>query len=86
MKVQISMDDSLLHELDEYADKHFQSRSGVIAQAVSQVLYAERTLKTLQDFTAALQTIAKKTDVPKEDIELLNVYAQICQQQLSPSK
>jgi metal-responsive CopG/Arc/MetJ family transcriptional regulator len=77
MKLTITLDDRLLADIDEYADKYYMSRSGFIAQACTQFLTAFQMQQTLKDMSIAMQKIAntgtvdEETQKQLEDIERL---------------
>lgn len=58
-KVQISMDPELMQLLDQYAARHYTSRSGAVAQAVSQMVNTERALLALDSLRRAMDRIVE---------------------------
>lgn len=77
MKLTITLDDRLLADIDEYADKYYMSRSGFIAQACTQFLTSFQMRQVLKDMSIAMQKIAdtgtvdEKTQEQLDDIERL---------------
>lgn len=81
MKYQISMDENVLKRVDQYADEHYMSRSGVITQACIQLLNQDDLMKALKSMTLSMKKIADKGMVSEEimnDLEswksLLEIY------------
>ena len=58
MKVQISIDDVLLSEIDSFAEKNYQTRSGFISMACSEYI---RTMKAM-DGVKEITDILKKNE------------------------
>ena len=69
MKVQISIDDVLLSEIDSFAEKNYQTRSGFIRMACSEYI---RTMKAI-DGVKEITDILKKNEntLSEEDRKIL---------------
>lgn len=47
-KVMLSINDELLRQIDEDAEAHFQTRSGLVQSVMSQYLMGQQGIKVLQ--------------------------------------
>lgn len=81
MKIQISMNEDVLKRVDQYADEHYMSRSGVITQACIQILNQDDLMKALRSMTVSMKKIADKgmfSDEVMKDLEnwkaILEIY------------
>lgn len=59
-KVNVSIDEELLHKIDEYADSHYMSRSAFFTYASSQVLLSDKVYKLLDDLSSVMKDIYNK--------------------------
>ena len=66
VKVTLTFDTRLLEKIDDYADSHYMSRSGMVAYACNQIFIAEETRKLLVDMNTTLQMIFKRAGVNPE--------------------
>ena len=60
VKVTLTFDARLLEKIDDYADSHYMSRSGMVAYACNQIFIAEQTKKMLVDMNKTLQMIFQR--------------------------
>lgn len=78
-KVQVSLPNDLLKDMDEYARNNYLTRSGFIALCCSQYLTAHKMADALQDMAVTLRRMADQGATDEElqrldDIErLLNM-------------
>ena len=71
-KVNISLEDSLLAQVDAYADKHHLSRSAVLALSASKFLEAETKAPAARSALADMFGLLADTvsgKVPKEELQ-----------------
>jgi metal-responsive CopG/Arc/MetJ family transcriptional regulator len=66
MKVQISIDDELVKRVDNYADKNYLTRSGLISLACSQYLTQNEALMAVKDISLAIRKIADSGKIDEE--------------------
>ncbi len=66
MKVQLSIEDSLMQKIDDYTKKVYMTRSSFFAQVASQHLMQVEILNAIKRLQNALEVIAKKGEVSPE--------------------
>ena len=70
MKVNVTLDDELMQRVDNYADRNYMSRSGLISLAVTQYLNQQEVILAIKDVSLAIRKIA---DIEQfEDFERLS--------------
>ena len=73
-KVQITMENELLNELDNYCDQNFMNRSWVISQAVLQVINQQKLMNCIQDLSLAMKKVSEvgtiDEDVKRQILEI----------------
>lgn len=60
VKVTLTFDARLLEKIDDYADSHYMSRSGMVAYACNQIFISEQTKQLLLDMNTTLQMILQR--------------------------
>lgn len=77
MKVNITVDDELMKKIDEYADEHYMSRSGLMSLACSQYLQQYEMLSVIKSMGLAVEKLA--TEGADEDLlKELESYSRLC--------
>lgn len=66
MKMQISLDDSLAKRIDDYADKNYMSRSGLISLACAQFLNSAEVVGVVKEMGVAINKIADMGGVDED--------------------
>ena len=66
VKVNITIDDALLSEIDDYCDKNFLNRSGLFSQAVVAVLNQQKMIDSISTLSVALKTAVEKGSVDED--------------------
>lgn len=66
MKVNITFNDDLMKRIDEYADRNYMSRSGLISFAVTQFLNGQQMISAVQDMSVCMRKIADSGQVDEE--------------------
>lgn len=77
MKVQITLDDSLVQRLDAYADENYMSRSGLISLATTQYLNSAEVTKAIKDIALCIRKIADNGTVDHETMEQLEDFERL---------
>lgn len=77
-KVQISIDDDLLHRADMYADSNYMSRSGLITLCLAQYLNSNDVIRAVQDMALSMRKIADTGKIDHETMEELEEFERIC--------
>lgn len=76
-KVQISIDDDLLHRADMYADSNYMSRSGLITLCLAQYLNSNDVIRAVQDMAVSMRKIADQGYVDQDTMEQLEDFERI---------
>lgn len=74
VKVQVTMDEALLQRLDEYADRSFNTRSGAVSLAVSQLLMQDDLQRSIRTMALAMQRIAENNEIDEESKKQLFAF------------
>lgn len=74
MKVQITLDDSLVQRADNYADENYMSRSGLVSLALAQYLNTSEATKAIKDMAVCMRKIAETGKVDHETMEQLEDF------------
>lgn len=77
MKVQITLDDTLVQRADNYADENYMSRSGLISLALTQFLNAADVTTAIKDLSLAMRKIADTGKIDHETIEQLEDFERL---------
>jgi metal-responsive CopG/Arc/MetJ family transcriptional regulator len=77
MKVNITLDDELLERVDEYADKTYISRSGLISLAVTQYLNTNEMILAVKDMAVSMRKIADMGKVDEKTMEELKDFERL---------
>ncbi len=66
IKLQITMEEELLNDLDNYCDKNYMNRSFAISQAVIQVLNGQKIIDSIFNLSKAVRMAAEKGEMDEE--------------------
>lgn len=77
MKVNITLDDELLKRIDEYADRNYMSRSGLLSLSATQYLNANEMVLAISDMALSMRKIAETGKVDHETIEQLEDFERL---------
>lgn len=77
MKVNITLDDELMQRLDNFADKNYMSRSGLVSLAVTQYLNANEMILAVKDMALCMRKIADTGVVDHETMEQLEDFERL---------
>lgn len=78
MKVQVSLDDELVHRIDAYADENYMTRSGLISFACVQYLNQQEVFSLVKQMSVTMQKIADTGNVDAETRRELDDYERLC--------
>lgn len=78
-KVQISVDDELLKRIDNYSDRNYLSRSGLITLACSQYLNQAEVVTAVRDMALCMRKIADAGTVDAETQKQLEDFERLAQ-------
>lgn len=76
-KVQISIDDSLLERIDNYADNNYLTRSGLVTIATNQYLNSVEVISAVKDMSISMRKIADQGYVDQETMKHLEDFERI---------
>lgn len=68
MKVGITMNDDLMHRIDEYCANNYLSRSGFLSLAANTYLNNELAIKAVFDLSVSMRQIADSNKINDEDV------------------
>lgn len=74
MKVNITLDDELMQRLDNFADKNYMSRSGLVSLAVTQYLNSNEMILAVKDMALCMRKIADTGVIDHETMEQLEDF------------
>lgn len=77
MKVQITLDDDLMQRVDDYADRNYMSRSGLLSFAVTKFLNEADVIQAVKDMALCIRKIADKGAVDSETMEQLQDFERL---------
>lgn len=77
MKVNITVDDELMKKIDEYADEHYMSRSGLMSLACSQYLQQYEMMSAIKGMGLAVEKLATE-GADEELLKELDSYSRLC--------
>lgn len=76
-KVNISFDDELLERIDDFADRNYMSRSGLVSYAVTQYLNQSQVIDCIKDMSLAMRKIADTGTIDHEVMEQLEDFERL---------
>lgn len=63
MKVNITLDDSLMERIDQFADSKYMTRSGFVSLACSTYLQSQECMDAVKRMSFAMQRIAENNEI-----------------------
>lgn len=77
-KVQITIDEVLLERMDEYAQKNFLTRSGLISLLGTQMLQEAELINKIMDISQCFRKIADTSEIDDENLKRLEELETYC--------
>lgn len=77
-KLQITMDEDLLKEVDDYCDKNFMNRSWLISQALVQVLNQQKVIDSIANISIALKNVSEKGEIDDKTKREMEQFEALC--------
>lgn len=77
MKVNITLDDELMSRIDDYADRNYMSRSGLISLATTQYLNTNEMVLAISDMAVSMRKIADTGKLDNETMEQLEDFERL---------
>ena len=75
VKLNITSDEDLLKQLDEYAEDNYTSKSAVVTQGVTQILMADKVAKSLSEIAVMMKVIADKGELDPDGMRKLQEFS-----------
>ena len=66
VKVQITLEEELLEQVDNYCDKNYMNRSWLISQALVKVLNEQKVIDSLADISVSIKTVTESGELDDE--------------------
>lgn len=79
MKVGITLDEKLLKRIDDYADRNYMSRSGLLSLAATQFLNSADVSQAIKDMALAMRKIADTGCIDVETQRRLEDFERLAQ-------
>lgn len=77
MKATITLDDELMKRIDDYADRNYMSRSGLISLASTQYLNSNEVIYAISDIAVSIRKIADSGKLDHGTIEKLEDFERL---------
>lgn len=74
VKVQITLEDTLLSNLDSYCEKNYINRSAALSLMASQFLMQQQLMDSLSDLSYAMKVCAEKGGLDSETEEKVKEF------------
>ena len=78
MKLTISCDDDLMKRIDDYAQRNYMSRSGLIALAATQYLNSQEMVTAITDMSISMRKIADEGKIAADTEQKLEDFERVC--------
>lgn len=78
-KITISLDDELVKRADNYADKNYMSRSGLISLSLTQYLHSYDLVNAVKEMAFAMRKIADNGVVDEDTQKQLEDFERLSQ-------
>jgi metal-responsive CopG/Arc/MetJ family transcriptional regulator len=79
MKVNITLDDDLMKRIDDYADRNYMSRSGLMSLAATQYLNTNEMTLAIKDMAVSMRKIADTGKIDHATMEQLEDFERLAQ-------
>lgn len=79
MKVNISIDDKLMGEIDSFVARHYTTRSGFFAHASVNLLLQYEIRDSISSMSAAMKKIADTGDISEDTQRKLDDFQRLCE-------
>lgn len=82
-KIQITMDENLLNDLDDYCDKNYMNRSWAISQCVVEKINAQKMLDCFVKLTTLMKQCVENGEIDektKNELEYLQTMLSLVNQ------
>ena len=77
MKVNITLDDELLQRADDYADRNYMSRSGLLSLALTSFLNSNEMMLAIRDMSVSIRKIADQGTVDDDTLKQLEDFERL---------
>ena len=66
VKINVTIDDELLRQVDDYCDENFTNRSMLISQQLTAVINQDKIIKSISDLSLALKKASEIGTIDEE--------------------
>ena len=77
-KIQITIDEELLNEVDNYCDKNYMNRSWLISHSLVQILNQQRVIDSLSNISIAVRKAAESGSIDENTKKELEQFEALC--------
>jgi predicted transcriptional regulator len=77
-KVQITLDEELLNEVDDYCDKNYMNRSWLISQSLVQVLNNQKMVDSIVNISVAVRKAAETGVLDADTQKEIEQFESLC--------
>ena len=77
-KIQITIDEELLREVDNYCDKNYMNRSWLISQALVQVINQQRVIDAIGNISLAIRKAVECGSIDENTKKELEEFEALC--------
>ena len=77
-KVQITVDEDLLRDVDDYCDKNYMNRSWLISQALLQVISQQKVIDSMFNVSLAMKKVAESGNLDEESKKEMETFQALC--------
>ena len=78
IKVQISLEEELLKEIDLYCEKNYMNRSWMISQATVQALNQQKMIDSMANLAIALKNVTENGEIDDETRREMERFETLC--------
>ena len=78
VKVQITLEEELLEQVDNYCDKNYMNRSWLISQALVKVLNEQKVIDSLADISVSIKTVTESGELDDETRREFEKFEALC--------
>ncbi len=78
VKVQITLEEELLDQVDNYCDKNYMNRSWLISQALVKVLNEQKVIDSLADISVSIKTVTESGELDDETRREFEKFEALC--------
>lgn len=78
IKVQITMEEDLLNQVDDYCDKNYMNRSWLISQALVEVLNKQKIIDSLANISVSIRQVTESGELDDDTRREFEKFEALC--------